>query len=356
MTVLRTVPVRKRCRYRHLSGASLTHTRRLHGVVDGQKPDRSGSGDSEPRGRDGAGVRVAETDLAILRAFCRPYLDGEQRFPCPTPNNEIIRELAENGVYLDIDALRGHLRQVYAKFGVEDGLNPAQKRARLAELVYESGVITGWTPAEEVPEVPPKPAGTPAAASSASAGLASSAPTPPIGPEPARPSTLRGFPHARWLVAAGVAVLMMGVLVVLADPVGPQRRGSADPAVIAAKQTAAAHSKCERGEFCLGRLYNLTGGLYQSRVSDRDLGDNRFFYYVDPEENERFGAVANQSWSASSNGRRDVIVYDGPNMTGAKACLHAGPRINLPDRWQDRISSFRFATRSACNRYEVLAE
>lgn len=97
----------------------------------------------EPSAPSGPGLRVSETDLAILTAFCRPYLEGDGRFVVPAPNNEILRELAENGVYLEIDALRGHLRNLYAKFGVEDGVNPAQKRARLAELVYEHGVIAG---------------------------------------------------------------------------------------------------------------------------------------------------------------------------------------------------------------------
>jgi hypothetical protein len=136
--------------------------------------DSSGPGDSEPRRRSGPSVRVAATDLAILTAFCRPYLDGDQRFPCPAPNNEILRELAQSGVYLDLDALRGHLRNLYAKFGVEDGLNPAQKRARLAELVYENGVIAGWEPPEQEPKMSP-----PIAVPAATAPVAPTTPPPP---------------------------------------------------------------------------------------------------------------------------------------------------------------------------------
>src|ERR1044072_133728 len=134
--------------------------------------DSSAPGDSQPRGRSDPTVRVAETDLAILTAFCRPYVDGDHRFPCPAPNNEILRELARDGIYLDLDALRGHLRSLYAKFGVEDGLNPAQKRARLAELVYEHGVIDGWAPREE-------PARAPALSARETA-----IPPPPAPPEP----------------------------------------------------------------------------------------------------------------------------------------------------------------------------
>jgi multiple sugar transport system substrate-binding protein len=153
---------------------------------------------------------VAETDLAILTAFCRPYLDGDRRFPCPAPNNEILRELAQNGIYLDLDSLRGHLRNLYSKFGVEDGLNPAQKRARLAELVYENAVIVGWeSPAEDVPEpsAPPETSAPP-----------TSAPPPPL-----RASSLRRFLHDRWWMVASVPVLLIGAVVALVDFGGSQR-------------------------------------------------------------------------------------------------------------------------------------
>ena len=73
--------------------------------------DSSGPDESEPGGRSSSGVRVAETDLAILTAFCGPYLDGDRQFAVPAPHNEILRELAQNGIYLDLDTLRGHLRK-----------------------------------------------------------------------------------------------------------------------------------------------------------------------------------------------------------------------------------------------------
>ncbi len=211
---------------------------------------------------------MAETDLAILKAFCGPYLDGDGRFVVPAPNNEILVELAQNGIYLDIDALRGHLRNLYAKFGVEDGLNPAQKRARLAELVYENGVIAGWGPSEETPETPPK---TPTARPTSrplGSNLAGSSEAP-------RASRLRGFLRDRWWVAAGGTVLVVAAVVVLADLGGSERTpapgGSTQPPVIdpAKEATSAPHNfKCEAGEFCLGRGYNLSGGLFQNTVSD----------------------------------------------------------------------------------------
>lgn len=319
--------------------------------------DSSGLDDPEAGGRSGPWVRVAETDLAILRAFCRPYLDGDRRFVSPTPNNEILRELTEQGIHLDIDALRGHLRSLYARFGVEDGLNPAQKRARLAELVYEHGVIPGWEPDQAEPATRSTPLAMPAPASHGPRPSSTSASPAPVSlgpPEPTRAARLRGFLRDRWWIAVGaVVVLVLGSLAVLVDVGGSDR--SPGPAVIA-KQIVAANSTCESGEFCLGRLYNLSGGLYQGRAGDHDLSDNTFYYYVDPNENKKLGRVTNQSWSASNESRRDVVVYDEPDSTGERACIHVGPRINLPDRWKDRISSFRFTTRSACDRYEVLAK
>jgi len=188
---------------------------------DSSDPDATG-------GRAGPGVRVAETDLAILTAFCRPYLDGDQRFPCPAPNNEILRELATNGIYLDLDALRGHLRNLYCKFGVDDGLNPAQKRARLAELVYENGVIAGWGPGEEASATSATaPAGPPAAPQSPPS-LEAGSPEPPGPPAPpATRSTPFGFALDRRWLTAGLAVLLIGPVVVLADLGG--RDASPDP-------------------------------------------------------------------------------------------------------------------------------
>jgi len=318
--------------------------------------DSFGQGDSEPTGRSGPRVRVAETDLAILTAFCRPYLDGDGRFAVPAPNTEILRELAENGVYLDIDALRGHLRNLYAKFGVEDGLTPAQKRARLAELVYENSVIAGWEPREATPQVPPRSLGAPATALPASRRSVPLLPGPLVA---RRASRLRGFLRDRWWAVAGVAVLLLAAVVVLGNLGNSERPPApAKPPVIDPDKDAASaphNFKCEPAEFCLGRRYNLTGGLYQNTISDPDLLDNTWFYSKDPENNAVLGRVTDHSWSASNPTKRDVIVYDGRKFTGAAACIQSERGLNLPADWRQRISSFRFAARSTCNRYQVLA-
>ena len=45
---------------------------------------------------------------------------------------------AKPGIYLSFEALRTHLRGLYAKFGVEDGLTGMQKCVRLVALVHDS--------------------------------------------------------------------------------------------------------------------------------------------------------------------------------------------------------------------------
>ena len=174
---------------------------------------------------------MAATDLAILTAFCRPYFFGDQRFASPAPNNEILRELCQNGVDLDLDALRGHLRNVYVKFGVEDGLNPAQKRARLAQLVYESNVIPGWGRDEE----------TLAATGSPVTSPATEPPADPTSPAPvpmprSRMSRFTRFPRQRLWLGAGIAVLLAGMTAAFVGLAGrepaPHRAGAPGPPVI----------------------------------------------------------------------------------------------------------------------------
>src|ERR1700755_1276071 len=72
-------------------------------------------------------VRLPATQARILAALCRPISEADH-FAAPATNQEIADQ-----VFLSVDAVKGHLRTLYRKFGIED-LPHNQKRARLAEL------------------------------------------------------------------------------------------------------------------------------------------------------------------------------------------------------------------------------
>jgi hypothetical protein len=93
-------------------------------------------------------VRLTDTQLGILAALCRP-LAGGNHFASPATNQEIAAE-----VFLSVDAVKGHLRTLYRKFGIED-LPHNQKRARLVELAIEGGYVP-TTEDEGPPPDPPR--------------------------------------------------------------------------------------------------------------------------------------------------------------------------------------------------------
>jgi hypothetical protein len=79
-------------------------------------------------------VRLTDTQLGILAALCRPIAAGNSH-ATPATNQEIADE-----VLLSVDAVKGHLRTLYGKFGIED-LPDDQKRARLVGLAIEGGYV-----------------------------------------------------------------------------------------------------------------------------------------------------------------------------------------------------------------------
>jgi len=79
--------------------------------------------------------RLSETQRRILVALCRPYGEGGE-FPVPASNQQIAKEL-----YLGIDAVKRHLRVLFAQFGLGE-LPQNQKRARLAELALRLGLVS----------------------------------------------------------------------------------------------------------------------------------------------------------------------------------------------------------------------
>jgi hypothetical protein len=82
-----------------------------------------------------ATIHLSDAQRRVLVALCRPYKDGAA-FSSPATNAEIAEELV-----LSVDAVKTHLRVLFQKFGVED-LPQNQKRTRLVERAFHSGVIT----------------------------------------------------------------------------------------------------------------------------------------------------------------------------------------------------------------------
>lgn len=92
-------------------------------------------------------VRLTDTQLGILAALCRPIATGNA-YATPATNQEIADE-----VFLSVDAVKGHLRTLYRKFGIED-LPHNQKRARLVELAIEGGYVKSPASAGDRADVP----------------------------------------------------------------------------------------------------------------------------------------------------------------------------------------------------------
>jgi pSer/pThr/pTyr-binding forkhead associated (FHA) protein len=80
-------------------------------------------------------VDLSTTQRRVLVGLCRPYRAGTA-FASPATNQQIAEEL-----FLSVDAVKTHLRVLFAKFGVEQ-LPQNQKRIRLAERAFYSGAIS----------------------------------------------------------------------------------------------------------------------------------------------------------------------------------------------------------------------
>jgi hypothetical protein len=78
---------------------------------------------------------LSPAQRAVLRALCRPFADGSA-WARPATNPEIAAELV-----LSLEAIKGHLRVLFAKFGVAD-LPQNEKRLRLAERALHTGAVT----------------------------------------------------------------------------------------------------------------------------------------------------------------------------------------------------------------------
>ena len=78
---------------------------------------------------------LSEAQRRVLIALCRPFKDSAG-YVTPATNQQVAGEL-----FLSVDAVKTHLRALFAKFGIED-LPQNQKRIRLVELALKSGVVS----------------------------------------------------------------------------------------------------------------------------------------------------------------------------------------------------------------------
>jgi len=98
-------------------------------------PPQTASGQTLTGEEAPAGSRLTGPQRSVLTALCRPYKGGRP-YATPATNQQIAAEL-----FLSLDAVKSHLRTLFHKFGIED-LAQNQKRARLAEIALQFGVIT----------------------------------------------------------------------------------------------------------------------------------------------------------------------------------------------------------------------
>ncbi len=100
-----------------------------------REPSRGGTASETSLASDVPDATLTETQKTVLVALCRPYREGSA-YATPATNQQVADE-----VFLSVDAVKTHLRTLFAKFGVED-LPQNQKRVKLVELALQSGAIT----------------------------------------------------------------------------------------------------------------------------------------------------------------------------------------------------------------------
>jgi predicted ArsR family transcriptional regulator len=80
-------------------------------------------------------MSLSDAQRRVLVALCRPFKDSSG-YVTPATNQQIADEL-----FLSIDAVKTHLRALFAKFEIED-LPQNQKRVRLVELALTNGIVS----------------------------------------------------------------------------------------------------------------------------------------------------------------------------------------------------------------------
>jgi FHA domain len=95
-------------------------------------PDPDDSRPTQAAG-GGAAPTLTPAQRRVLEALCRPYKESE--FAAPATNQAIAEEL-----FLSVDAVKAHLRALFAAFGIED-LPQNQKRSYLAMRAMQLGIV-----------------------------------------------------------------------------------------------------------------------------------------------------------------------------------------------------------------------
>ena len=128
----------------HVNGERLVGRRRLHGrdiVRFGQtiaifhQPQASDITETEVASEVLDRASLSEAQRRVLIALCRPFKENSG-YVTPATNQQVA-----DALFLSVDAVKTHLRSLFAKFGIED-LPQNQKRIRLVELALKSGVVT----------------------------------------------------------------------------------------------------------------------------------------------------------------------------------------------------------------------
>jgi hypothetical protein len=78
---------------------------------------------------------LSDAQRRVLLALCRPF-KASRPFTSPATNAEIAAEL-----FLSVEAIKTHMRALFTRFGVDD-LPQGQKRARLVERAFQTGLVT----------------------------------------------------------------------------------------------------------------------------------------------------------------------------------------------------------------------
>ena len=128
----------------HVNGERLVGKRRLRDhdtvrfgrtVVTFRQPLRADASETKAASSLFDRASLSDAQHRVLVALCRPFKD-KAGYVMPATNQQIAAEL-----FLSVDAVKTHLRTLFAKFGIED-LPQNQKRVRLVEMAFKTGIVS----------------------------------------------------------------------------------------------------------------------------------------------------------------------------------------------------------------------